>query len=93
MKNKRQIFKKAMTNVEEEVYSCNALGFAIAPDNSMDPERTAAVAKYRTMFGFGETYGTDDFLIAVDNPKNKDIFGLRILLLGFACEAWSDVGL
>jgi len=97
MKDKRKIFKKAMSDVEEEGYSCNCLGFAIAPDDCMDPERVAAVMKYRAMFGFGydndDVSSADHFLLAVDNQENKDVFGLRILLLGFACEAWSDVGL
>jgi len=97
MKNKRQIFKKAMANVEKEGYSCNCLGFAIHPNNSENPERVAVVEKYRALFGFGGEKGynggEDHFLVAVTDRKDKDIFGLRILLLGFACEAWGDVGL
>jgi len=96
MKNKRQIFKKAMADIEEEGYSCNCLGLAIAP-HSENPERVAVVEKYRAMFGFdgekGYNGGEDHFLVAVTDRKEKDIFGLRILLLGFACEAWGDVGL
>ena len=98
MKNKRQIFKKAIADIEEEGYSCNCLGFAIAPKDSGNLERVAAVEKYRAMFGFGgeagyNNDGNDKFLLAVTERREKEIFSLRILLLGFACEAWSDVGL
>lgn len=98
MKNKQRIFTKAMSMVENEEYSCNCLGDAIALDDCENPERVAAVERYRAMYGFGGEAGYDGtidrFLMAVIKQDNDDqIFGLRILLLGFACEAWDDVGL
>jgi len=96
MKNKQRIFAKALSQLEEKEYSCNSLGSAIAPNDCDDPERKAAVEKYRTMYGFGGEAGytgdgMDSFLLAVTDRKEKDTFGLRILLLSFAYEAWSDV--
>jgi len=96
MKNKKRIFKKAMSLVKSEAYSCNCLGFAIDRNYSDNPERIATVDKYRYIYGFnGENwfndFGNDAFLMAVEDGKEKNVFGLRILLLSFAEQVWNDV--
>ena len=61
MKNKKRVFKKAMSLVETEGYSCNCLGFAVNRDDSDDPERVATVDKYKNSLLSRRVVGLDFF--------------------------------